>query len=138
MISFREKRKFISYDSGDDLITPINYEQLLLEDEEDKIFQSIKYKCLSDEEGREKLRQTKDSNKTDTTVISSSKSPLKMVFKKTSSSMTVSPSVTPTPPVSSNLKTNTTTESFTEDLRIPTDTSPSTSQVKVYVVLSSF
>ena len=134
MISFREKRKFISYDSGDDLITPINYEQLLLEDEEDKIFQSIKYKCLSDEEGREKLRQTKDSNKTDTTVISSSKSPLKMVFKKTSSSMTVSPSVTPTPPVSSNLKTNTTTESFTEDLRIPTDTSPSTSQVKVYVV----
>ena len=113
------------------MITPINQEQLLLEDKEDKIIQSIKYKFLSDGEGGERLKQRQESNKTDTTVISSSKSPLKMVFKKTSSSMTVSPSVTPTPPVSSNLKTNNTTESFTEDLRIPTDTSPSTSQVRI-------
>ena len=105
------------------MISPFNIEKLLREDEEDRIFQSVRYKVLAEGEVGERSK-----HKSDTTVMTSSKSPLKMVFKKTSSSMTVSPSVTPTPPISSNLKLSNRNESFVDESAIPTDTSPSNSQ----------
>ena len=102
----------------------------MLEVKEDRIFEAIKFKVLSEGEFEERFKHKQVSSQSDTTVISSSKSPLKMVFKKTSSSMTVSPSVTPTPPVSSNFKPNNRNESFAEVLAAQTDTSPKNSQVE--------
>ena len=102
----------------------------MLEVEEDRIFEAIKFKVLAEGEFEERFKHKQVSSQSDTTVISSSKSPLKMVFKKTSSSMTVSPSVTPTPPVSSNFKPSNRNESFAEVLATETDTSPTNSQVK--------
>ena len=64
-------------------------------DEEYEISKKLEYKLISGEEkGKLKYKQIGES-KSDTSVFTSSKSPLKMVFKKTSSTMTVSPSVTP-------------------------------------------
>ena len=131
-ISYRSKLRLGSYDSSDDLISPINNERLMIEVEEDRIFEAIKFKVLAEGEVEERFKHKQTSSQSDTTVIASSKSPLKMVFKKTSSSMTVSPSVTPTPPVSSNFKHNNTNESFAEVLATQTDTSPTNSQVKYY------
>ena len=102
----------------------------MIEVEEDRILEAIKFKVLAEGEFEERFKHKQVSSQSDTTVISSSKSPLKMVFKKTSSSMTVSPSVTPTPSVSSNLKPNNRNESFAEVLATQTDTSPTNSQVK--------
>merc|ERR1712141_603947 len=69
----------------------------LQHDEEYEISKKLEYKLISGEEkGKLKYKKISES-KSDTSVFTSSKSPLKMVFKKTSSTITVSPSVTPEP-----------------------------------------
>ena len=120
-----------SYDANDDLVTPFDNEQLMFDEQEDDDYHSIDYKLLKEGEGKgkSKHKQSSDSN-VDINVFSSSKSPLKMVFKKTSNSMiTVSPSVTPEPATSSSLAKTSRKESLTDEpLRI-TESFPPSPQV---------
>ena len=129
-ISFpRFKRKWWSYDSSDDLTTPFDNEQLLQHDEEYEISKKLEYKLISGEEkGKLKYKQIAES-KSDTSVFTSSKSPLKMVFKKTSSTMTVSPSVTPEP-ISSIVTKNSRKESVSNVPEKLVETFASPSQVR--------
>ena len=123
-----------SYDSSDDLISPFNNEQLLLDDQEDEICNIVDYKLMAGGEGKgkSKYRQICES-KSDTTVFSSSKSPLKMVFKKTSTSMTtVSPSVTPEPAAFANVTKSSRREPYVNEPEKPTETFTSPSQVLPY------
>ena len=128
-ISFlRFKTKWWSYDSSDDLTTPFDNEQLLQHDEEYEISKKLEYKLISGEEkGKLKYKKISES-KSDTSVFTSSKSPLKMVFKKTSSTITVSPSVTPEPMPSIATK-NLRKESVSNEPEKPVEAFASPSQV---------
>ena len=126
-----------SYDSSDDLTTPFNNDQLVLDEQEDAVWNSIDYKLLAEGEvkGTSKYKQISESN-ADTSVYSSSKSPLKMVFKKKSGTITtVSPSVTPEPTSFVNKLKNSRKESLTKDPGIPAETFASPSQV-IFIWLS--
>ena len=92
-------RTTIQYDSDDDLKAPFDNGQLLLDDKEDDFLQSMEYKLLSDGEikgPQPKYKQISPNEGSSTPMTA--KSPLKMVFKKTSNSMTtVSSSVSAEP-----------------------------------------
>ena len=119
-----------SYDSSDDLVTPFNNDELLLDEQEDEMCNSIDYRLLGGEvKGTSKYKQIPDSN-ADTSVYSSTKSPLKMVFKKKSGTMTtVTPSVTPEPISSANTFKSSRKESISKDLGKPAESFASISQV---------
>ena len=97
-------------------------------DEEYEISKKLEYKLISGEEkGKLKYKKISES-KSDTSVFTSSKSPLKMVFKKTSSTITVSPSVTPEPMPSIATK-NLRKESVSNEPEKPVEAFSSPSQV---------
>ena len=97
-------------------------------DEEYEISKKLEYKLISGEEkGKLKYKKISES-KSDTSVFTSSKSPLKMVFKKTSSTITVSPSVTPEPMPSIATK-NLRKESVSNELEKPVEAFASPSQI---------
>ena len=116
------------YDSSDDLITPFDNNRLLLDDREDNVFNSLDYKLLSGGEGKGKVKHKQTAE--DTSVYSSSQSPLKMVFKKKAGTMTtVSPSVTPVPALISSSTNSNKNESITVDPVKTTEKLPSPTQV---------
>ena len=118
------------------MITPFDNEQLLLDDKEDDIYNSLDYKLLSEGEGKGKAKHKLVSDgKMDTSVYSSSQSPLKMVFKKKAGTMTTvsPPSATCDPVSNTSLTKSSRKESTTADTVRTTETLPSPTQVILQV-----
>jgi hypothetical protein len=94
------------------------------------VYNSLDYKLLSEGEGKGKVKHKQASE--DTSVFSSSQSPLKMVFKKKAGTITtVSPSSDPVS--NTSLPKSSRKESITTDQAKTTETLPSPSQVILQV-----
>ena len=122
------------------MFTPFDNEQLLLDDQDDDIYNSLDYKLLSEGEGKGKGKHKQASDgKMDTSVYSSSQSPLKMVFKKKAGTMTTvnTSSGTSDPISNTSLTKSSRKESTTADPSKMTETIPSPVQVIIRVYITS-
>ena len=130
--NYRTDKHMCSYDSNDDLRTPFNNDQLLIEEQEDEVFNIVDYRLLTEGEakGPSSYKQISESS-VETSVYSSSKSPLKMVFKKTSGTTTVSPSVTPEPSLPTNKLKISKKQALSRDLGKAAESFDSPSQVTI-------
>ena len=129
---YRKNTQIASYDSNDDLTSPFDVDQLSLIEKEEEFLNSMGYKLLTEGEikGSKKYKQISLSD-TSTSNQSSSKSPLKMVFKKKSDTITTvsSTSLTPEAPLPASLSKVSKRKEFAKDSGITTESFTSPSQV---------